>query len=365
MTQTRTAGPAAAPLSRSYEMFTRSPANPLLTADQWPYPAAAVFNPAAVVVDGETVLLCRVQDHRGISHLTVARSPDGTSRWRIDPRPLIAADTPDRAHCVGAQDPRITRVDELGVWLIAYTVYGPEGASVALAVTEDFRAVEHVGTAMSPEDGNAAVLPRRVGGQFILLHRPVSALTRRADVWLSRSVDLRSWSAPEAVLIARPPGWWDSARVGIGAPPLETEHGWLCVYHGVHRLDDGPLYRVGLALLDLDNPARVLRRGEGWVFGPAASYERTGNRANVVFPTGLVHDAASERAAHVLLRGRHGGRPGHRCAYRRSGLPARLPDSRATPAPVAGTGPDRGGVSWTAIAAGRSSRLSTAAPSHW
>jgi beta-1,2-mannobiose phosphorylase / 1,2-beta-oligomannan phosphorylase len=295
MTQTRTTSPPVTPQSQPYELFTRSPANPVLTAAQWPYPAAAVYNPAATVVDGETVLLCRVEDHRGFSHLTVARSSDGVTGWRIDPRPLIAADTPDQAHCVGAQDPRITRIDELGIWLIAYTTCGPAGPCVTLAVTDDFHTVQHVGMAMPPEDGNAAMLPRRIGGQFILLHRPRSPMTKSADVWLSRSVDLRSWSAPEAVLTTRPGDWWDSTRVGIGPPPLETPHGWLCLYHGVHRRDDGPLYRIGVVLLDLDDPARVLRRSEGWVFGPAADYERSGNRANVVLPTGLVHDPASDQ----------------------------------------------------------------------
>jgi len=269
-------------------LFTRSPANPLLTAAHWPYEVNTVFNPGATVVDGETVLLCRVEDRRGISHLTVARSADGVHDWRIDPMPLIADDPDDHASMWGAEDPRITRVDELGGWMIAYTAYGPEGPCVALALTQDFRKVERFGVVMSPEDKNASLLPRRIGGNYALFHRPVSKMSGRADVWLSRSADLRSWTTPEPVLASRPGPWWDGVRIGFGPPPLETPHGWLVVYHGVKQMVNGPIYRVGLALLDRENPARVVRRSDDWVLSPSAPYEMSGDVSNVVFPTGLV-----------------------------------------------------------------------------
>lgn len=272
------------------DLFTRSAANPLLTPSDWPYPVNAVFNPGAAAVDGETVLLCRVEDRRGLSHLTVARSADGEAGWRIDPKPLIEPDHTDNASRWGVEDPRLTWVEEMGRWLIAYTAYGPDGPCVALATTGDFRTVDHVGIAMSPEDKNASLLPRHVNGQFVLFHRPYSPMSGRADVWLSRSVDLRAWSTPEPVLAARPGTWWDSVRVGMGPPPLPTPHGWLAIYHGVKQLPSGIVYRAGLVLLDLDNPARVLHRSDDWVLAPAAPYERTGDAPNVVFPTGLIHD---------------------------------------------------------------------------
>lgn len=272
------------------ELFERSAANPILVAEQWPYPVNTVFNPGATRVGEETVLLCRVEDQRGISHLTVARSTDGLTGWRVDPQPLLADDPDSHVAAWGVEDARITRVDELDGWLIAYTAYGPEGPCVALARTADFRTVEQLGVAMSPEDKNAALLPRRVDGQFVLFHRPVSRTSRRADVWLSYSADLHSWTTPEPVFAVRPGPWWDAARIGMGPPPIETEHGWLGVYHGVKAMVNGAIYRVGLVLLDLENPARVLRRSDSWVFAPASSYEMTGDVPNVVFPTGLVHD---------------------------------------------------------------------------
>jgi predicted GH43/DUF377 family glycosyl hydrolase len=176
--------------------------------------------------------------------------------------------------------------------VIAYTCYGPSGPCVALATTEDFLSVEKYGPVMPPEDKDASLLPRRVHGEFVLYHRPV--LTRassRPAVWVSRSRDLRHWKAPEPVLAGRQGPWWDAVRVGIGPAPLETEHGWLGVYHGVKQMPAGPIYRVGLVMFDLDEPARVIRRTPGWVMGPVAAYEKRGDVPNVVFPTGMLHDA--------------------------------------------------------------------------
>jgi predicted GH43/DUF377 family glycosyl hydrolase len=275
-------------------LFTRHPANPLLTPARWPYPINAVLNAGAAEVDGNTILLCRVEDRRGISHLAVARSNDGISNWVVDDQPLLAP-TPGETHEEwGLEDPRLTWVPEIDAWVIAYTSFGPGGPSISMATTSDFRTVERLGMVRAPEDKNGALLPRRVGGRHILLHRPVTALTARADIWLSRSGDLQSWSPPEPVLSARPGGWWDSARVGVGAPPLETEAGWLLIYHGVRQTVAGALYRVGLALLDLEEPTRVTHRCPEWVLGPAESYELVGDVPGVVFPCGLIHDPATD-----------------------------------------------------------------------
>lgn len=276
------------------ELFTRSPSNPLLTPQRWPYPINAVMNAGAAVVDGTTVLLCRVEDRRGISHLTVARSRDGVSNWVVDDAPLLEAEPGRPEELWGVEDPRLTRVDELDAWVIVYTAFGPGGPGVSLATTRDFRSVERLGGVRVPEDKNGALLSRRVQGQFVLFHRPVTVIGAHADVWLSRSSDLHTWSSPEPVLAARPGGWWDSARIGMGPPPVETAEGWLVVYHGVRQTVAGALYRAGLALLDLDDPSRVLRRCDEWVLGPRETYELTGDVPGVVFPCGLVHDPETD-----------------------------------------------------------------------
>ncbi len=277
------------------ELFDRHSSNPILTARDWPYTANAVFNPAAAVVDGETVLLARVEDRRGISHLSVARSANGVDGWSIAPEPLLAPDDGVASEEWGFEDPRVVWVDELSRWVITCTAYGPAGPAVFLATTEDFRTVERHGIIRHPEDKNAALLPQRINGRWLLLHRPKTEFGgARGEILLSRSADLVSWSAPEQVLQPRAGAWWDSLRIGIGPPPLRTEHGWLLVYHGVKETVAGGIYRVGLALLDLEEPTRVLRRLPSWILAPLEAYERTGDVANVVFPCGLLHDPGSD-----------------------------------------------------------------------
>ena len=277
----------------SASLFTRHPGNPLLAPERWPYTINAVMNAGATTVGGETVLLCRVEDRRGFSHLTCARSPDGTSNWVVDNAPSLTYDSAYPEEEWGLEDPRVTFVEELGRWVIAYTAFGRGGPSVSLAQTSDFTTFERLGTVLPPEDKNAVLLPRRIGGEWVLFHRPAS--TRGRDVWLSRSSDLKHWGSPALVLGCREGGWWDSARVGMGPPPIETEHGWLAVYHGVRQTVAGGLYRAGLALLDLEAPWNVLRRSDEWVLGPGADYEVSGDVPNVVFPCGMVHDKHSDK----------------------------------------------------------------------
>jgi beta-1,2-mannobiose phosphorylase / 1,2-beta-oligomannan phosphorylase len=278
----------------SRELFTRHPANPILSADEWPYPVNVVFNPAAAQVGDTTVVLARVEDLRGISHLTVARSDNGVDGWAIDSKPLLAPDDGIESELWGFEDARVVFVPEQQRWVITCTAYGPAGPAVFLATTEDFRTVERHGIIRHPDDKNAALLPDRIDGKWVLFHRPKTEFGgARGEILLSRSADLESWSAPEQVLRPREGAWWDSSRIGIGPPPLETEHGWLLIYHGVKEMVGGSIYRIGLALLDLHDPTRVLHRLPHWIFGPVAPYERVGDVPNTVFPCGLIHDAST------------------------------------------------------------------------
>jgi predicted GH43/DUF377 family glycosyl hydrolase len=186
-------------------------------------------------------------------------------------------------------------VDDLNRWVMTCTAYGPAGPAVFLATTEDFTSVERYGIVRHPEDKNAALLPHRIDGRWVLLHRPTTQFGGgHGEIFLSRSDDLINWSTPEQVLQPRRGAWWDASRIGIGPPPLRTERGWLLVYHGVKQTMNGDIYRVGLALLDLAEPTRVLRRLPSWVLAPSAPYERTGDVPNVIFPCGLLHDETTD-----------------------------------------------------------------------
>ncbi len=271
-------------------LFERFPGNPIITASDLPYRANSVFNPGAVAVGAETLLLLRVEDMRGMSHLTAARSTDGRTGWRVDPAPTMMAD-PDHypEEVWGVEDPRITWLPEREEWAIVYTAYSRRGPLVSLALTRDFAQFDRMGPVMPPEDKDAALFPRRFGGRWLLVHRPVP-VSGTPQIWLSHSPDLRHWGDHTLLLPAREGGWWDAERVGLGPPPLETPEGWLLMYHGVRHTVGGVLYRAGLALLDLDDPTRVMHRSEEWVLGPSEPYERIGDVVGVVFPTGWVLD---------------------------------------------------------------------------
>ena len=146
---------------------------------------------------------------------------------------------------------------------------------------------------MPPENKDAALFPRRFGGRYAMIHRPVATGGSGAHIWLSFSPDLIHWGDHRILLQARRGAWWDANRIGVGPPPLETAEGWLVLYHGVRTTMGGCLYRLGLALLDLEDPRRVLRRSDQWVFGPETAYERQGDVGGVVFPCGWILDEPS------------------------------------------------------------------------
>ncbi len=270
------------------DLFHRHPGNPILSIRDWPYPAHTVFNAGACQIGDETVLLVRVEDRRGHSHLTVARSNDGVSNWRIDRQPTFVPDPanfPEESW--GVEDPRLTWVPDREAWLIAYTAYSPSGPLVSLARTTDFASFSRLGAVMPPEDKDAALFPRRFGNRYAMIHRPVSSGIA-AHIWLSFSPDLVHWGEHQVLLHARRGAWWDANKIGLSPPPLETPEGWLILYHGVRVTAGGCLYRMGLALLDLEDPRRVLRRSDEWVFGPEEPYERLGDVDGVVFACGWV-----------------------------------------------------------------------------
>ncbi|MHC4636448.1 MAG: glycoside hydrolase family 130 protein [Planctomycetota bacterium] len=269
---------------KASELFKRYEGNPILKAENWPYPANAVFNPAAIMFNNETLLLIRVEDMRGFSHLTVARSSDGFTNWQIDPQPTLEADQTTREERWGLEDPRVIWLEEQKHFAITYTSFSEGGPIVSLAITHNFKTFARLGGLLPPEDKDACLFPRRFRGRFALIHRPV--VRGEAHIWLSFSPDLKHWG-DHRVLIKTREAYWDCHRVGLACQPIETEHGWLIFYHGVRNTTAGAIYRVGMALLDIDEPWKVIRRSDEWVLGPREVYERVGDVGDVVFPSGV------------------------------------------------------------------------------
>ena len=272
------------------ELFVRYRKNPILTVDYWPYEANSVFNPAATMVGDTTLLLVRVEDHRGFSHLTVARSKNGIDDWEIDPEPTFASDPTNYPEEIyGIEDPRITYIDEMGKWAITYTAFSDSGPLTALAFTEDFHTFDRMGATLPPENKDSAVFPVRFNGRWAMLHRPVSCMYgAKTNIWISFSPDMKHWGSHEVLLYARDGGWWDANKIGLSPHPIQTSDRWLIMYYGMRKTTSKVSYRLGLALLDLEDPRKVLHRSEGWIFGPRELYERTGDVNDIVFPCGWV-----------------------------------------------------------------------------
>ena len=270
-----------------HELVRRHPGNPILRPDDFPGLVSAVCNPGAVVFEGRTLLLVRVELRTGLSSLVVATSEDGLTGWKFEPDRALHPLTDSFEEQWGIEDPRITQVGD--EFFVVYVGYSGAGPLVLLATTRDFNHWDRRGVLMSPEDKDAALFPANFGGRWALIHRPVPSIAGMgAHMWLSFSRDLQHWGDSQVLLPARRGGWWDANKVGLGPPPLLTAKGWLVGYHGVRVTASGSVYRLGLALLDRDDPTKVLARGDDWVLGPHEPYERVGDVPNVVFPCGWV-----------------------------------------------------------------------------
>jgi predicted GH43/DUF377 family glycosyl hydrolase len=268
------------------DVVKRHGGNPILTKDAIPYPVETVHNAAVVKCDGQYVMLFRSHLRTGRSILGLARSADGF-RFVADPQPFLlpAADGPFAAYEeFGVEDPRVTLLD--GEFVITYSAYSRNGVRIALAKTKNFSSVERIALITEADYRNVVLFPEKFNGLYARLDRPHSEIAPWS-IWISYSPDLRFWG--DSQLIMRPePYHWDEMKIGPGAPPIKTDRGWLSIYHGVFRTMDGSVYRLGVALHDLLNPAKLLGICDSWILQPEDSWEVTGYVHNVVFTCGAV-----------------------------------------------------------------------------
>jgi predicted GH43/DUF377 family glycosyl hydrolase len=265
----------------------RHEGNPILTAQDFPRPVNSVFNAGAAKCDSEYILLNRVQGLEGTSCLWVARGRDGY-HFAPDPEPAMVPSTEEpfvRYEEYGIEDPRITRIGD--TYYITYVCYSSFDCRVGLALTRDFWAFERVGLISLPDNKDAVLFPGKIGDRYARLDRPMTAISGRRDIWISYSPDLLHWGDARVVMAPRP-GRWDGAKIGAGPPPIETEKGWLLIYHGVRGAASGQIYRLGVALLDLEDPSKVVGRAKEAILYPAAPEDFLGDVGNVVFTDGAI-----------------------------------------------------------------------------
>ena len=260
--------------------------NPILTKGDIPYAVETVHNAAVVKHEDEYIMLFRSHLRTGRSIIGLARSRDGF-RFVADPRPFLVPerDGPFAAYEeFGVEDPRVTRLGE--DYIITYSAYSRSGVRIALARTKDFTRVEKVSLITQADHRNVVLFPEKFDGLYARLDRPHSEIAPWS-IWISYSPDLCFWGKSELV-IKPEPYHWDEMKIGPGAPPFRTERGWLSIYHGVFRTMDGAIYRLGVALHDLQNPAKVIGVSDSWILQPEDPWEMTGYVHNVVFTCGAV-----------------------------------------------------------------------------
>jgi beta-1,2-mannobiose phosphorylase / 1,2-beta-oligomannan phosphorylase len=269
----------------------RHPSNPILLPDlSSDWETYNVFNPSVIYENGLFHMHYRAQGVDWVSRIGYAVSTDGVL-WNRLRRPVL--EPQDSLDARGLEDPRVTKIEN--EYYMCYTAYGREfhgegepthaggGVLPIIAHSTNLVTWERLGPIVTGEDNKDHVLfPRKIQGRYVALHR------RPPEVWLAESEDLLAW--PEEwmrpIFGPRPENAdgkheaWDSLRVGGGGVPIETEHGWLILYHAY---DSGHTYRLGACLLDLEKPAHVLQRPKDYIFEPRELWELRGDVANVVF----------------------------------------------------------------------------------
>lgn len=259
--------------------FSENPIIKPIKKNKWE--CGAVFN-CATVFDGEMVhLLYRAigEYDTYISRLGYAFSIDGFNFERSD-KPVF--EPKEKYERFGCEDPRVTQIDNK--FYITYTAlssraWSGKGNRVALAATMDFRSFERHGIILPDmENKDAVIFPEKVKGKYVMYHRTMP------NIWIGYSDNLKEWYNHKIVMSPRE-GLWDCKKIGAGPPPIKTEQGWLLFYHGV---DEKRVYRLGVALFDLNDPSRLIARQEEPILEPEEPWELKGDVPTVVFNCGAI-----------------------------------------------------------------------------
>ena len=260
--------------------------NPILTKDDVPYPVATVHNAGVVKFNNQYIMIFRAHRHNGRSILGKATSDDGFT-FKVDQQPFMTPATEGvfkEYEEYGVEDPRIVSLE--GEYLITYSAYSRHGVRIGLAKTKDFKSVQRFSFITEADYRNVVIFPEKFNGMYVRLDRPHSEISPWS-IWISYSPDLKYWG--DSRLIMKPLAYhWDEMKIGPGAPPIKTSRGWLNIYHGVFPTMDGSIYRLGVALHDLEDPSHIIAVGDEWILQPEEHYEITGYVHNVVFTCGAV-----------------------------------------------------------------------------
>ena len=276
------------------EVVWRSSKNPIINWNPIPVGARA-FNSAVVPFEGEFAGVFRIDYKNGRPHLHTGRSKDGLD-WKITHEPIEWLDEKGNDAKPGyAYDPRVVKIEDTYYIQWCTDFHGP---TIGLGLTRDFKNFTRLENVFVPYNRNGVLFPRKINDRYVMLNRPSdTGHTPFGDIFLSQSPDLKFWGMHRHVMSKGKLGWWEGTKIGGGPAPIETTEGWLLFYHGVSNTCNGFVYSMGAAILDLDNPDRVLYRTRDYLLTPEKEYETTGFVPNVVFPCATLHDAETGRIA--------------------------------------------------------------------
>lgn len=270
--------------------------NPVIRRDALP-DSNSIFNSAIVPFKDGFAGVFRVDDKNRRMTLHAGFSPDGI-HWQLNPETIrFEGADPEVAEWVYGYDPRVTLID--GRYYITWC-NGYHGPTIGIGWTDDFVTFHQGENAFLPYNRNGVLFPRKINGRYMMLSRPSdTGHTAFGDIFLSQSPDLNFWGCHRHVMSPAPfeESAWQCMKIGAGPVPIETSEGWLLLYHGVLRSCNGYVYAFGSALLDLDEPWKVIARSGQYLISPREIYELTGDVPNVTFPCSALHDPETGRIA--------------------------------------------------------------------
>ena len=267
------------------EVIQRYEHNPILTAADVPG-AHGVYNSGVCEYQGRYVMVMRVEAKTGLQEMRLAWSGDGIHFKAERDKVLVPTEEPFLTYEEAIYDPRVTKIDD--TYYITYASENRHGCQLGLAKTKDFESFQKVAMIAQPNNRNGVLFPTRIGGYYARLDRPFSEGVA-GNMWISFSPDLVHWGQFRCVMESRR-FHWDRGKIGPGAPPFRTDEGWLEIYHGTTPSCNGLIYRLGVVLLDLEQPWKVVARARQYLLSPQKDYERHGDVDNVCFACGVLPD---------------------------------------------------------------------------
>jgi beta-1,4-mannooligosaccharide/beta-1,4-mannosyl-N-acetylglucosamine phosphorylase len=277
------------------EVIWRSERNPIIPHNLIPS-SNSIFNSAVVPFEDGFAGVFRCDSKTRQMQLHSGKSPDGVN-WTIkNERLQFVPDNPTVAEINPFEfgyDPRVCWLEDryYVTWCNGY-----HGPTIGVGYTYDFETYYQLENAYVPFNRNGVLFPRKIGGKYAMLNRPSdNGHTPFGDIFYSESPDMIYWGRHRYVMGAT--RGWQSTKIGAGPIPIETTEGWLLIYHGVITSCNGFVYSMGAALLDIDEPWKVMYRTEPYLLSPQKIYEQVGDVPNVAFPCAALTDAATGRIA--------------------------------------------------------------------